>query len=485
MASYLLLFVLVFFTAVLSAAERVELDWDITYVDGMRDGYNQRRSIGVNGQQPIPPVIVNHGDTLVLNVHNSLDVPTAIHAHGLFHNGTAYEDGAGSVTQCGIPPGGHYTYTIEAQQVGTYWIHGHERHQNSDGLRTPFIIRERCPPAQYDEEVLISLEDWYPTESSQKMEEMKEPTDTGVPPPSFPYGLINGYNGNETKPIKFVPGKRYRFRIVAMSTTEWWRFSIPGHKLEVIEADGAYSHPHVVDGLDMGPGQRYSAIVTAKDTDEFNFYYNATLYAEFVPRIPSMNPRHYKGLIEYRKGAPIKEAPPRQSDQDLVWADDINMQNLHDEAELPVDRQIEFTLLQVRTTENVNLRTMNVHPYTEPPVPSLFTAMTMGDLASNRDVYGPQAEAQVLQHLEFIEVRVNNPAGLVHSFHLHGHNFQVIEYGPVDPATIQIPEGLNIPDTPIPDIPLRRHKGSPMRRDTLVIPIFSYIKIRFRADNPG
>ncbi|KAJ2159997.1 ferroxidase fet3 [Coemansia sp. RSA 552] len=482
---HLPLVLLALVVALMAAAKRVELDWDITYVDGMRDGYNQRRSIGVNGQQPIPPVYVDHGDTLLLHVHNSLDAPTSLHAHGLFHNGTAYEDGTGGVTECGIPPGGRHTYTIRANQVGTFWIHGHNLHQNSDGLRTPFIIRERDTHKWgYDEDVVISLEDWYPTESSKKLEELKQPGTQTPASATFPYGLINGINGNETKPIKFTPGKRYRFRIVAMSTTEWWKFSIPGHKLEVIEADGGYSKPYEVDGLDLGPGQRYSTIVTARSTDEFNFYYNATLYADFIPTIPGLNPRYYKGLIEYRKGAPVWEAPKR-SDSELVWADDIHMQDVDDEPALSVDRQFEFTTKDYVSEEGAGLRSLNAFAYDTPLVPSLFTAMTEGKVAGNRDIYGPQAEAQVLEHLEVVEIKLNNPTELVHSFHLHGHNFQVVEYGPANPATVILLPGSQYVSKPLPTIPVRQSRRAPVRRDTLVTPAFSYIKIRFRADNPG
>ncbi|KAJ2316938.1 hypothetical protein GGI00_006892, partial [Coemansia sp. RSA 2681] len=61
--------------------------------------------IGANGKLPIPPVTMTAGDTLALTVHNSLNVTTSIHTHGIFQNGTNFMDGPASVTQCGIPPG--------------------------------------------------------------------------------------------------------------------------------------------------------------------------------------------------------------------------------------------------------------------------------------------------------------------------------------------------------------------------------------------
>ncbi|KAJ2258202.1 ferroxidase fet3, partial [Coemansia sp. RSA 455] len=265
-------------TLLLGQAARVVHDWDIGYLNVNRDGYTTRRAIGVNGQLPFPPVYATKGDVLVINVHNSLDVPTSIHAHGLFQKGTSYMDGAGLITQCGIPPGDNFTYEINADQAGTFWIHGHYNHQNVDGLRTPLVIYDTEPAVlDYDEDMLISLEEWYVNEFKVRMEEVLNPLVPFPPPPSFPYGLINGINGNETTPITFVPGKKYRLRVINMSSTEWFKFSLPGHQLQIIEADGIDSVPHSVDGLDLGPGQRYSAVVTARDTDLYNYQYNATL----------------------------------------------------------------------------------------------------------------------------------------------------------------------------------------------------------------
>ncbi|KAJ2716157.1 ferroxidase fet3 [Coemansia spiralis] len=465
-------------------AERVVVNWDIGYVWGTRDGYNYRRGIGANGVLPIPPVFVTQGDTLVLNVHNSLDVPTSVHGHGMFYNGTSYRDGAGMVTQCGIPPGENYTYVIEAKQVGTFWIHGHNRHQNSDGMRTPFVIRERYQSANYDDEVLLSFEDWYKEESSQKMETVTATTNVSAPPPSFPYALINGFNGNDTKPISFAPGKRYRFRVVSMATTEWFKFTIPGHKLEIIEVDGISCVPYTADGLDMGPGQRYSAVVTSLDQTDYNYAYNVTMYADFVPRVRGMNPRFYQGVIEYRKGAPIKQMAAG-SDAHLKWADDIEMVALDGMGMLPVDREFQFESQAIRTADHRNLRSLHRYPYTLPQVPTLFTAFTMGRLAMDPRVYGPQTEALVVPHLNAVQVRLGNPTDLVHSFHLHGNAFQVVEYGPVDRSTIVFQPGSNNSLATVPFIPVRRAGPVPMRRDTLVVPPYSYVVIRFRGDNPG
>ncbi|KAJ2358160.1 ferroxidase fet3 [Coemansia erecta] len=466
-------------------AEHIAVTWNVTYVEhNNRVGHFFRRSIGVNGELPIPPVYIDHGDTLLLTVHNSLDQPTSIHAHGLFQRGQSFMDGAGMATECSIPPGESFTYTIHAHQSGTYWLHGHTQGQQADGLRAPFIIRDRYQLHSYDDEYLFSLEDWYPTESQEKMAEITAPGAKGPPPPSYPFGLINGYNANDTRPIRFAPGRRYRIRVISMSSTEYWKFSIPGHRLEVVEADGVLSEPHAVDALQLGPAQRYSVIVTARETDEFNFIYNCTLYADFVPLSAGQNPRIYTGLVEYRQDAPVKQLPAVGDDQ-LVWPDETKMHALDGEPELSVDRQIVLETRLFRTTDGRGLRKLGALPYMPPKVPTIFTAMTMGALAMDPRVYGPQAQAFVLPLNQSVEILLKNPSGQTHVQHSHGGTFQVIEFGPVAHSELEAPPTPLFTLDSVPAIPVRRAVGAPMRRDTVDVPPFTYARLRFRADNPG
>ncbi|KAJ1812420.1 ferroxidase fet3, partial [Coemansia sp. RSA 2599] len=91
-------------------AADVVVDWDIGYITVNRDGYFTRRAIGANGELPIPPIRATVGDTIYLNVRNSLDKSTSVHAHGLFQRDNSFMDGPAMVTQCGIPPGESFTY---------------------------------------------------------------------------------------------------------------------------------------------------------------------------------------------------------------------------------------------------------------------------------------------------------------------------------------------------------------------------------------
>ncbi|KAI8323257.1 hypothetical protein GQ54DRAFT_338753 [Martensiomyces pterosporus] len=474
MTRYLLFVLAIALLAHTSNCARVVYDWDIGYVTVNRDGYNTRRAVGVNGKLPIPPMELTVGDTLVLNVHNSLNVTTSVHSHGLFHNGTSYLDGAATVTQCGIPPNESFTYSYVVEQAGTFWMHGHDHHQNSDGLRTPLIVHEKCePPFEYDDEYLFALEDWYAEQFDERAQETMDPNKPFPPPHGYGFGIINGYNGNDTKPISFKPGRTYRLRVVNMASTQWFQFSIQGHKLRVIEADGVYCEPKEVDGLDMSPAQRYSVLVTAHNSTEYNYRYNATMYASFIPPAPGLSPRVFMGLVEYKQGAPVKNMT--MDAESFEWVDDLNLNALDQQEALPVDRSMNFTIGNNPYTNGLHLDHINNITYAAPLVPSLYTALSMGDLATNESVYGPQTHAFVLKHLEVVEFIIHNPNALPHPLHLHGHAFQIMGYGPAPPS-------FPLNSTLASD---RTQQGAPARRDTLVIPPYQYITIRFRADNPG
>lgn len=67
------------------------------------------------------------------------------------------------MTQCGIPIGQEFVYTVDTQtanQTGTYWYHSHYAGQYVDGLRAPLIIHNTPEMHQYDEEFTVSLYDW-------------------------------------------------------------------------------------------------------------------------------------------------------------------------------------------------------------------------------------------------------------------------------------------------------------------------------------
>lgn len=91
----------------------VSYDFDVAWTYANPDGQQNRPVMGINGQWPIPPIVANKGDQVIVNVKNSLgNESTSLHFHGLYMNGTTHMDGPVAVTQCAIPPGSSFTYNF-------------------------------------------------------------------------------------------------------------------------------------------------------------------------------------------------------------------------------------------------------------------------------------------------------------------------------------------------------------------------------------
>lgn len=69
------------------------------------DGFS-RPFVGINGVWPLPAIVANIGDTIVINAVNGLgNETTSIHFHGIFNVNSTFEDGSAMVSQCPIGPG--------------------------------------------------------------------------------------------------------------------------------------------------------------------------------------------------------------------------------------------------------------------------------------------------------------------------------------------------------------------------------------------
>lgn len=94
------------------------------------------------------------------------------------------------------------------------------------------------------------------------------------------------------------------------------------------------------------------------------------------------------------------------------------------------------------------------------------------DLVENPAIYGTYTQPIVLPYNAVVELSIFNHDEQPHPFHLHGHNFQVIN---------RVGSGEWFPDSPdksnVGDIPARR--------DTILVHPDGATTIRFIANNPG
>ena len=296
----------------------------------------------VNGSLPAPTLRWKEGDTVTVNVSNTLRRDHAsIHWHGIIL--PANMDGVPGLSFNGIGPGETYVYRFQVRQAGTYWYHSHSAFQEQIGLYGPLIIEPREPePFQYDREHVVLLTDWTDEDPERVFNKLKKqsdyynfhqrtvgdfvrdlreqgwrrtiadrkmwgemrmnPTDLAdVSGHTYTY-LMNGRApaGNWTG--LFRPGERVRLRIINGSSMTYFDVRIPGLKMTVVAADGLYVHPVTVDELRIAVAETMDVIVEPSGQDAF------TIFAQSLDRTG-----YARGTLAVRDGlsAPVPDVDRR------------------------------------------------------------------------------------------------------------------------------------------------------------------------------
>lgn len=121
---------------------------------------------------------------------------------------------------------------------------------------------------QYDEEVAITLSDWYHDEMPGLINfflSYKNPTGAEPVPNS---ALMND---TQNLTVSVEPGKTYFFRMTNIGAFAGQYFWIEGHTMRVIEVDGVWTEPADTDMIYLTAAQRYGFLVTMKNDTSKNF----------------------------------------------------------------------------------------------------------------------------------------------------------------------------------------------------------------------
>lgn len=281
-------------------------------------------------------------------------------------------------------------------------------------------------------------------------------------------------NDTQNLQIPVEPGKTYFIRIINMAAFAPQYFWIEGHTFRIIEVDGIYHEPADANQIYIAPAQRYSILLTTKNTTTENFAIVGSMDQDLFDTVPAtLNPNVTSYLV-YNKQASI---PNATEIAEFAPFDDVTLVPTDKEA-LWEDPTISYTIdMKMDNIGNgVNYAFFNDITYVRPKVPTMYTVLSSGDLATNATVYGVNTHPLILSHNQVVEVVLNNHDTGKHPFHLHGHAFQVLERG-ADESGDWDPESLRNGSITFPK--------SPMRRDTLVVRPEGHFVIRFRSDNPG
>ncbi|KAI1327174.1 hypothetical protein F5Y16DRAFT_410518 [Xylariaceae sp. FL0255] len=505
--------------------------FNITQALAAPDGF-QKPMILANGQSPGPLIEANTGDTIRVQVNNLMpNSSTTLHWHGIDQKNSTWMDGVNGVSQCGIPPGQSFTYEFRVDgQRGTFWWHAHLSVQYSDGLYGPIVIHdpeEMVPEA--DDEKIIFVGDVYHTYGSILLESYLKPAsrwvtfESGVEP--LPDNiLMNGQNeyncsvisttfppskdqksssssfisanpsqevnctGGQLYRTKIRSGQRVRLRLInASSFLSYW-FSIDNHTMTIIELDGIEIEPLTSQrGVYLNIGQRVSVIVEANAGTPGNYYIRATLpqtcflpYAPYTSSALASAGYAVRGILSYDDtpldAEPIGVAgnvsnPYGVENNDVrgdVWegCDDMPFDMPRPMRQIPAyevaESNMHFIEYAFRQAQDVNRIFINKTAYA--PLTgnaTLWKAINQNFSTSEDNSYNSWdfgLDQQVLLVPEAnkgAQIVINSLDVMEHPWHLHNTSTTI----------------WNL--------------DNPMRRDTVTIPAYSHIVLRFAADNPG
>nr|WP_245825182.1 copper resistance system multicopper oxidase [Neoasaia chiangmaiensis] len=350
----------------------------------------------VDGGVPGPVLRWREGDTVTLNIRNTLDEPTSIHWHGI--RLPADMDGVPGLSFRGIPPGETFTYRFPVRQSGSYWYHSHSGGQEAQGLYGAIVIDpEGGDTIAHDRDYSIVLSDWSDVPPADIVDNLKMNSDyysfrqrtvaslfgqarqqglmgaignrlqwarmrmaaTDISDVSgvIYSHLMNGLPPDANWTGLFKPGERVRLRFVNASAMSFYDVRIPGLEMSVVQADGNDIVPVPVDEFRIGVAETYDVIVQPRDERAYTIFVQsedrtghargtlAPRYGMSAP-VPPMDPRPVRTMVDMGMGnmpmhdhaMPMPPAPASQAPMSQPPKDDMPDMDMPDMDMPPHDK---------------------------------------------------------------------------------------------------------------------------------------------------
>lgn len=418
-----------------------------------------------NGEQGYSPL---EAEGFHVEVVNELQVPTSIHWHGLILPNLM--DGVPFVTQNPIPPRGSRRYDFPLKQSGSYWMHSHYGLQEQQLLSAPMVIRSPTESKVGDAEFTVMLSDFSFTSPQDilkglmgKTPAMKRKTHNNSMPNSKPMSmseqkrslvlqqwdavskrlvsrevqaaapdidvtydalLANRRTIDDPQVFEVKPGQSVLLRLMGAAAAT--NFFIDTGRLDatIIATDGEDVQPVGGNFFQLSTAQRLDVLITIPETG-----------GVFPILALGEGTSLQAGVLLATQGAKI----PRQL--------------------LAIRAQ--KTMGGLDNTQEIHL--MAKEPLPDKPVQRSLPSVLGGNMMTytwtiNGTSY-PNRNSLNVKEGERVELVISNTTGMSHPMHLHGHVFEVTE--------------------------IDGQKIAGAKRDTILVPPKSTIKVIFDANNPG
>lgn len=347
--------------------------------------------------------------------------------------------------------------------------------QYPDGLRGPFIVHDPNDPYTHevDEDIVLTMSDWYHSQSIPLVQAMLQPSNTLDIPP-IPNSLIINEGGSNL--IPFQAGKTYRIRMINFSALAAVMVTFGSHPMKIIMQDASYITPASASLVRISPAQRYDILITASGSQRTNdpFLLAMDANSDYTQPNSATQPVSWNSNI-----TGYLVADSRQPETGTVTVDVFNPVDDSKFKALTTDNSCNTVTQTIQLdfdfcTNNYSIpqACFNGQPYVDQLVPTLYSAVSTGQANTNPLIYGG-VNPFVVPENNVVELVVNNLDSSIHPFHLHGHQFQVLSRPPTG-------AGKYTPGSSTASFPT-----DPASRDTVSIFGNSYAVLRFKADNPG
>ena len=415
----------------LADGDRLELDAQLVR---RTIGGRSLLMFGFNGQYPGPLIRVAQRSTVRVRFTNRLDMPTAVHWHGLRLDNRF--DGVPGVTQDPIAPGATFEYTLTFPDAGIYWYHPHVREdiQQDLGLSGNILVapaaRDYYGPA-HREEVVI-LDDLLMDDRGLLPYGREAPTHAL----SGRTGNVFLVNGEPDYRLAVRRGEVVRFYLTNASNTRTYNLSFGGARMKVLGSDvGKFEHEAWVTSVVLAPAERYIVDVQ----------FTAAGETPMVSAVQSLNhmagnffaERHTLGriIVAEQRAAPDLSSAFATLRKNLDVAADLA--RYRGAFQRPVDHELHLTMRERELPQAVRAMLQG------PTVPVEWNdGMPMENwIATGREVTWTLVETKTKRENmdiawrfaagDVVKIRLfNDPAALhpmSHPIHIHGQRFLVLQ----------------------------------------------------------
>ncbi|MDQ3698997.1 MAG: multicopper oxidase family protein [Gemmatimonadota bacterium] len=211
---------------------------------------------GFNGQHPGPLIDVRERATVVVNFTNRIELPTAVHWHGIRLDNRF--DGVPHVTQDLVPPGGSFRYVIHFPDPGIYWYHPHHREdiQQDMGLYGNIMVRSASGDywAPVNREEVLMLDDLLVGDRGPIPYGREQATHALM----GRFGNVFLVNGQPRWRLAVRRGDVVRFYLTNVANTRPFNVSFGELPLKVVASDvGKYEREVWAQSVVIAPAERY------------------------------------------------------------------------------------------------------------------------------------------------------------------------------------------------------------------------------------